>query len=247
MVMRFLSPRRLPNWMHRDHPIVQRHLRKPLLGGINQVIFGTTFVLFLLFGGLSLPMMYFLFSLIVLIQLAAGTVGKIHDERERHTWDLIRVAPFSRREVLLSTWAASLWQLNHTWLMPFYRLMQGIIIIGLMVFGLWLGNIPERLSLVVLVGGTLLIALQPFADMYFGGMVGLLSANLIAGRSSAQAAAIGMVLFYWGIWIALTSALVFADFSELTILHIIVLIGLCLLLPMTLGYGAFRLAQVVMH
>ncbi len=238
MLMRAFSPRWLPNWMRRDHPIVQRHLRKPLLGGINQVIFGTTFVLFLLFGGLSLPMMYFLFSLIVLVQLAAGTVGKIHDERERRTWDLIRVAPFSRREVLLSTWAASLWQLNRTWLMPFYRLMQGIIIIGLMVFGLWLGNIPERLSLDVLVGGTLLIALQPFVDMYFGGM---------AGRTNAQAAAIGLVLLYWGMWIALTSALVFADFNHLTTLHIVTIIGLCLLLPVTLGYGAFRLAQAVMR
>jgi hypothetical protein len=247
MLIRFLPPRWLPNWMRRDHPIVQRHLRKPLLGGINQVIFGTTFVLFLLFGGLSLPMMYFLFSLIVLVQLAAGTVGKIHDERERRTWDLLCVAPFARREVLLSTWAASLWQLNRTWLMLFYRLMQGIIIIGLMVFGLWLGNIPERLSLTVLVGGTLLIAVQPFVDMYFGGMVGLLTANLIAGRGSAQAAAIGMVLLYWGLWIVLTSALVLADFNDLTVLHIATVISLCLLLPVTLGYGAFRLAQEVMR
>jgi hypothetical protein len=232
--------------MHRDHPIVRRHLRKPLLGGLNQLIFGATFVLFLLFGGLSLPMMYFLFSLIVLVQLAAGTAGKIHDEREHCTWDLIRVTPLAHREVLLSTWAASLWQLNRTWLMPFYRLMQGVIVIGLIVFGLWLGNIPERLSLAVLLGGTLLIALQPFADMYFGGMVGLFTANLVAARSGAQAAAIGLVLLYWGIWIALTSVLVFADFNDLTALHIFAVIALCLLLPMTLGYGAFRLAQAIM-
>jgi hypothetical protein len=247
MLMRLVPPRFLPDWMRRDHPLVQRHLGKPLLVGMNQVLFGTTFVLFLLFGGLSLPMLYLLLSLILLIQLAAGTVGKIYDERERCTWDLIRVAPFSRREVLLSTWAASMWQLNRTWLMPFYRLMQGIVIIGLIVFGLWLGNIPTHLSLLALVGGTLLIAIQPFVDVYFGGMVGLLAANVIGGRTSAQATAIGMVVFYWTIWMALISALIFADFNDLTAAQIVSVIGVCLLLPAGLGFGAFRWAVAAMR
>jgi hypothetical protein len=247
MLMRLVPSRYLPDWMRRDHPLVQRQLRKPLLVGMNQVMFGTTFVLLLLFGGLSLPMLYLLFSLILLIQLAAGTVGKIYDDRERRTWDLIRVAPFSRRELLLSTWAASMWQLNRTWLMPFYRLMQGIVIIGLLVFGLWLGNIPAHLSLLALVGGTLLIAIQPFVDVYFGGMVGLLAANVITGRTGAQATAIGLVLFYWTIWMALISALIFADFKDLTAVHIVTVIGVCLMLPTSLGYGAFRWAIAAMR
>jgi hypothetical protein len=233
--------------MRRDHPLVLRHLRKPLLPGVNQIIFGTTFVLFLMFGGLSLPALYLLFSLLVLIQLAAGTVGKIYDERERFTWDLIRVTPYSRREVLLGTWAAGMWQLNHTWLMPFYRLMQGIVIVGLIVFGLWFGNIPAHLALPMLVGGTLLIALQPMVDMYFGGMVGVLAANLLKERSGAQAAAIVTVLVYWGMWIALTSALILSDLDALTTLHLGGVVVLCLLLPVALGYGAFRLAIAVMR
>jgi|FLYN01.1.fsa_nt_gi hypothetical protein len=246
MLMRLLPSRYFPHWLRQEHPIVQRHLRKPLVDGINQILFGTTSVLFLLFGGLSLPMLYLLFSLIVLIQLAAGTVGKIHDERERCTWDLIRVAPFSRRELLLSTWAASLWQLNRTWLMPFYRLMQGIVIVGLMVFGLWLGNIPPHLSPMVLVSATLLIALQPSVDMYFGGMIGLLAANMYHGRAGAQAIAVGVVLLYWGVWIALTGALFLSDLNQLTALHVGLVVGICLLLPSILGYSALRVAEVTM-
>ncbi len=247
MPLRLIPAKYLPVWMRRDHPLVQRHLRKPLSRSMNQVLFGTTFVLFLLFGGLSLPALYLLLSVIVLVQLAAGTVGKIHDERERFTWDLIRATPYSRREVLLGMWAAGMWQINHTWLMPFYRLMQGIVIIGLMVFGLWFGNIPAQLALPLLVGGTMLIALQPIVDMYFGGMIGLLAANVMKARIGAQGAAVAIVLLYWSMWIALTSALVLSDFNDLTSLHLAGVVGLCLLLPLTLGYGAFRLAEAVMR
>jgi len=233
--------------MRRDHPIVQRNLRKPLMQNINPVIFGTTFVLFLLFGGLGLPLLYLLFSLVVLVQLAAGTVGKIYDERERFTWDLIRVAPFSRRAVLLCTWAAGLWQMNSTWLMPFYRVTQGMVIVGMLVLGLWLGHIPAHLSLAFLVGSTLLITLQPIVDTYFGGMVGLLAANVVRERMGAQLAAMTVVMLYWGTWIALISVLVFSDLNDLTSLHLGAIFGFCLLLPLTLGYGALRLAEMTMR
>jgi len=247
MLKRLISPEWLPSWMHRDHPLVQRHLRKPLVAGLNQLVFGTTFGLFLLFGGLSLPMLYLTFSLIVLVQLAAGTAGKIYDEREHSTWDLIRVAPYSRREVLMSTWAAGFWQLHRTWVVPFYRLLQGVVIVGLMVFGLWLGDIPQNLSIALIVGGTLLIALQPFVDMYFGGMVGLLAANLIPGRMSAQVTAASVVLIYWGAWIALVLAIFFSDLHILTLEQIALVVGFPLLLPVLAGYMAFRLAEAVMR
>jgi hypothetical protein len=242
MVMRLFPSRWLPFWLRNDHPIVRRHLRKPLLGGLNQMIFGSTFGLFLLFGGLSLPMMYLLFSLIVLVQLASGTAGKIYDERERHTWDLIRAAPFTRREVLLSTWAAGIWQIDRTWLMPFYRLLQAIVVVGLLVFGLWLGDIPGHLYLPLLVSGTLLIVLQPLVDMYFGGMIGLLMANLVQGRAIAQAAAACVTLVYWVSWIALSFVVVFSDLTQLTIAQVFLVVSFPLLLPMILGYVAFRVA-----
>lgn len=247
MLLRFLSPRWLPVWMRRDHPIVQRYIRQPFTQNINPVIFGTTFVLFVLFGGLGLPLLYLLFSLVMLVQLAVGTVGKIYDERERFTWDLIRVTPFSRREMLLCTWAASVWQMNSTWLMPFYRVTQGMVIVGLLVLGLWLGHIPAHLSLAFLVGSTLLITLQPVVDIYFGGMVGLLAANVVRERMGAQMAAITAVMLYWGMWIALVSALVFSDLNDLTSLHLGAIFGLCLLLPLTLGYGALRLAEMTIR
>jgi hypothetical protein len=239
--MRLFPSRWLPLWLRNDHPIVRRHLRKPLLGGLNQMIFGGTFSLFLLFGGLSLPMMYLLFSLIVLVQLAAGTAGKIYDERERHTWDLIRAAPFSRREVLLCTWAAGIWQIDRTWVMPFYRLLQAIVVVGLLVFGL-MGDIPAHLSLPLLAGGTLLITLQPLVDMYFGGMVGLLTANVIQGRAIAQAAAVCVTLVYWGAWIALSAAVVFSDLTQLTLAQVFLVVSFPLLLPTIVGYAAFRVA-----
>jgi len=55
------------------------------------------------------------------------------------------------------------------------------------------------------------------------------------------------VLFYWTIWMAIISALMFSDFNGLTAAHLVTVIGVCLLLPASLGYGAFRWAVAAMR
>lgn len=235
-----------PAWTRPDHPIVQRYLRKPFTQRYNYAILGGVISLFLLFGGLSLPLLYFLFSLTVLLHISVGTADKIQTERECFTWDLVRAAPFSRSEVLLSIWASSVHQLHRTWLMWIYRLLQGLIVVGLIVFALWFGEIPAQEWLVVLVGGTLVILVQPYADMYYSGMVGLLSAHLVHDRLTAQGVATGAVIAYWLAWIGLALLILLSNMTRVTGAQIMLVLLLPLLLPLVVGYSAFRFARFLM-
>lgn len=236
------SSRWLPAWTQRDHPVVRWQLRNPALKGINGVIFGSTVGLFLIFGSLSLPMLYFLLSLMVIIQLAVGTTRKIHTQEDNRVWELILATPLPRHEVLLGTWAAGMWQIQQTLLMPIYRLMQALIVIGILVFGLWFAEIHIQPWLAMLVGGTLVIIVQPLADMYFGGMIGLLSANLIKDRVLAQAFAITAVLMYWAVDISIVLLLLSYDLSNLSAGRVIAALVAPVVLPTALGYCAFKLA-----
>jgi hypothetical protein len=232
--------------MRNDHPIVRRYLRKPILMRVNLLILCSVIGLFLLLGGLSLPILYFLFSLVVLIQIAVTTADKIHDERAGFTWDLMRITPFTRSEVLLSMWAASIRQLNRSWIMYVYRLLQGLIVIGLMVFSMLFAEIPMHQWILVLLTGTMVIVLQPFAELYFSGMVGLLSANLIQDRVNAQGFAVVTVLTYWLAWIVAALVVILANLDHLDFTHIATVLILPLLLPLALGYGAFLIAKIRM-
>ncbi len=233
----------LPMWLRQGNPLVQHHLRQPALRYFRNLMFGSSIGLFALFGGLSLPMLYLLLSLVILLQLAAGTAERVYRAQEVHTWDLMRVAPFSRREVLLSTWAAGIWQLNRTWTVPLYWVLHGLVIMGVMVFGLWLGEIPMRQAGLVLLGGTLLIALQPFIAMYFSGMIGLLCASLFGDRIMSLAIAGLVVLFYWAFWIGGILLLAAADLDEIEAVQIVGIISLPLLIPLGAGYIAQRVAE----
>src|SRR5262249_10166493 len=131
----------IPASLRLRHPLVQHHLRKPVQPYFRFVVLIGSGLLFMLFGGLSLPMLYLFLSLLIFIQLAAGTAERIYRSQEVCTWDLIRVAPFSRRDVLLSTWAAGVWQLNRIWIVSVYWVLHGLVILGVMIFGLWFGEI----------------------------------------------------------------------------------------------------------
>ena len=233
-----------PAWTRRTHPIVSLYLRKPLSQmRFNYFIVICAVLLFLLFGSFSLPMLYFLFSLIVLIQIALATGDKIHFGREGYTWDLVRATPFSQREVYLSLWVASVWQIHQTWMMFFYRLFQGVVVVGVMVFALLLAEIPIMQWMLVLVFGTLVIAVQPFADMYYSGMVGLLSASLTHDRAAGQGLAIGGVLAYWLLWFLLSALVVLLNLERPTLEQVLLILSIPVLLPLTLGFCFFRATQ----
>lgn len=235
-----------PSWARADHPIVQRHLRKPFTQRYNYAILAAVLSLFILFGGLSLPLLYFLFSLTVLMLVSVGTLDKILSERESFTWDLLRSAPFAPGEILLSTWASSIHQLNRTWIMWIYRLLQGLLIVGLMIFSLWFGDIPSQHWLVLLVCSTLVIVLQPYADMFYSGMIGLLLAHIIRDRLTAQGIAIGAVVLYWLAWVGLAVLIVLSNTGQISALHITVVMLLPVVLPFIIGYIAFRIARKLM-
>jgi hypothetical protein len=238
---------RLPTWipasLRQEHPLVQHHLRQPALRYFRQAIFFGSIGFFLLFGGLSLPMIYFFLSLIILIQLAVGTAERIYRAQEVHTWDLIRVAPFSRRDVLLSSWAAGMWQINRTWTMPVYWVLHGMIILGVIVFGLWTGEIPLSQATLLVVSGTFLIVLRPLAEMYFSGMVGLLCASLINDRVLSLAAAGLAMLFYWSLWIGGVLLLAAADLEQISAPQMLLVVSLPILIPILVGYTAQRVAE----
>jgi hypothetical protein len=235
-----------PNWMRADHPIVQRYLRQPLLVRFNLLILTVVIGLFLLFGGLSLPMLYFLFSLVVLLQVALATADKVYSERAGSTWDLVRTAPFTPTEILLSLWIASIRQLNRTWMMLLYRLLQGMLVIGMLVFGLWYAEIPGQSWLLLLICGTFVIVAQPFAEMYYSGMIGLLCASLTRDRLNAHSFAVGAVLVYWLSWIALVLFIMMSNLNQLVFAHILAALMIPLLLPLILGYTAFQFARAQM-
>jgi len=237
----------IPAALRQGHPLVQHHLRQPALRHFRHLIFGSSIGLFVIFGGLSLPMLYLLLSLVILIQLAAGTAGRIHRAQAIHTWDLIRVAPFSRRDVLLSTWAAGVWQLTRTWTIPLYWLLHGFVILAVMVFGLWMGEIQVGQAGIIMFGGTLLIALQPFTQMYFSGMIGLLCASLFSDRQLALVAAGLVVLCYWALSLGGVLLLAAADLEQLGTGQLAGALSLPLLLPLVIGYSAQRVAERKLH
>jgi len=235
--------RALPPPLRQSHPLVQHHLRQPALRHFRHLIFGSSIGLFMLFGGLSLPMLYLLLSLVIFVQLATGTAQRVYRAQEVHTWDLIRVTPYSRRDVLLSTWAAGIWQLNRAWTIPLYWVLHGLVILGVIVFGLWLGEIPISQATAVVLGGTLLIAFQPFVEMYFSGMVGLLCASLFDDRALSLAAAGLLVLAYWSLWLGGILLLTAIDLSRLETAQLVGILTLPLLLPSIMGYAAQRIAE----
>ncbi len=203
-----------------------------------------TIVAFLFLGGLSLPVVYCIFWLVALLFIATSTVDKVYRERERFTWDLVRLTPYTARELLLSLWAASLWQLNRTWLMWIYRLLHGFTVVGLMVFAVLFAEVPADEWLLLLFTGTLLIVMQPYTEMYFCGMVGLVIANHLQDRGSAQGLAVGAVLLYWLTYVVGGMILLYSAGMNLTAEQLNGLFVLPLLVPVLLGYLAQRVAEL---
>jgi hypothetical protein len=243
MQIQRLNTNWIPLSLRMEHPLVQHHLRQPVQPYFRFLVLIGSGILFLMFGGLSLPILYLFLSLLIFIQLAAGTAERVYRAQQVHTWDLIRVAPFPRRDILLSMWAAGVWQLNRIWIVSVYWILHGLVILGVIIFGLWFGEIPSNHAILVIFSGTLLIALQPLVEIYFSGMVGLLCASLIDDRTLSLALAGFCALCYWGIWIVSILILSAADLKQLTSTQMAALLSLPLLLPLLAGYGAQRLAE----
>ena len=233
----------LPLWSKSTHPIVIRYRGQPVLKRFQIMLVILSVVAFLLLGGLSLPVVYCLFWLVALLFVATSTAEKVYHERENLTWDLVRLTPYSTRELLLSLWAASLWQLNRTWLMWIYRVLHAFTIVGLLVYVILIAEVPTDQWLTLLFMATLLIVLQPLMEMYYCGMIGLVAANHLPDRGSAQGLTVGAVLIYWFIYVAGSVALLYSAGRGLTAGHLNGLFMLSLLVPLALGYLAQRIAE----
>jgi hypothetical protein len=237
----------LPLYLRRDHPLVALHLRYTAVRSLKTVVFGSSIGLFLAFGGLSLPMLYFLLSLIIVIQLSAGTAYTIRRAQTAGMWDLICTAPFSGRELLLSAWGAGLCQVRQSWMMPIYRLLHGLVIIAAVVTLIWTAELTPTPAFILVIGGTLLIALQPYADMYLSGMAGLLCASAIRDRAWAIMVAGLVTLLYWSGWVGAVLLVIVARPEKITAGQIAFGVSLPLLIPVCLGYLAQRIAEHLMQ
>jgi hypothetical protein len=238
-----LAPIAFPHWLRRSHPVVQRYLRQSAPPYFQILIFGFAIGAFLLMGGLSLPVLYFLFSLLILIQIATSSASKIYQERRSATWDLMRLAPISSRELLLSVWAASFWQISRTWMMLAYRLLHGLMAVGVIIFNLAFAEVPADQTLVILVSGTIMIVAQPFAEMYFSGMVGLAGANRLRDQGNAQGLVIGIIILYWLSYTGMILALLLMQQTQPTTPQLVGIFVLPILLPLVLGSVALRIAE----
>jgi hypothetical protein len=157
--------------------------------------------------------------------------------------DLLNLTLLSRREILLSTWASGIWQLRQSWLMPLYRLSHGLMLIGVLVFTITFGEIPADKGLLVVLGVTSLIAFQPYAELYFTGMVGLLCASYIRDRFGALAVTAIIALVYWVLWIGAALLIAFSGLKTLQNSQIALVFALPLLLPTLIGFAAQRLTE----
>ncbi len=235
--------RTLPATLRQEHPLVRYYLRKSDSQKLKHVIFGSSIGLFLMFGGLSLPMLYLLLSLVILLQLAVSTVSKIHHQQTAGNWDLIRAAPFSQREILLSAWGAGVHQLRQTWTLLLYQALHGLIIIGGMVFLLASGELPVAYWPLILLGCTALIAFRPLVEMYFSGMVGLLCAGLTRDHVLALTTAVIAIFCYWLLVMGGALLVISADLKIVNAPLILAFLSAILFLPLCFGYAAQRLAE----
>ncbi len=243
MVKQLFSQNWLSPALRRNYPLTRFYLRKPPSTHVKQLIFGSSLGLFLLFGGLSLPMLYFLFSLITLLQLGTGTVQKVHRLQTDGIADLLNLTLLPRRQMVLSTWAAGIWQVRQTWLMLLYRLSHGFLLIGVLVFTITIGEISADKGMLVVIGITCLIAFQPYAEMYFSGMIGLVCATRIPDHVTALAAAAIITLVYWALWIAGALGIAFFGLKNLSAIQIAAVFALPILLPIAIGALAQRVTE----
>lgn len=246
-MIRYFAPAWLPHWMQSTHPIVRHYRSRPGIMWLRQIMFAGVIILFFLLGGLSLPVLYFAFSLMTITYNAASTAHKLHNARQQHTWDLLRVTPISRRELLLSTWAGTVWQLQDTWMLPFYLVLQVLAVLGVVVYGLWFDVIPLTYWAWWVTGGLLVILLQPLADMFYGGMIGVLSAGITRDRSSAQGLALCAAFMYWAAWFIFSMSLLTNSWQwGISGVQLSLLLGIPLVIPLIFGGLAFQLACAVL-
>jgi hypothetical protein len=228
----------------RKHPIIKRYLRQQVLNRFYTLVLLVAVALFLLLGGLSLPVLYCLFSLMILLHITVSTTDKIYAERESYTWELMRVTPLTSRELLLSVWAASVWQLNRTWMMIAYRVSHALIIVGVIVFSLLFADLPTEHWLPVLVSGTLVIVLQPYTEMYFSGMIAIAGASRLRDRGNALGLAVTATTLYWLIYVGLILGMFVVYGFELSAVQLLLIFFLPMVISMMLGFFAQRLAEV---
>jgi hypothetical protein len=235
-----ISPQLSISWLRRDHPIVERYLRRPQPRRLQALIAACASVTVLLFGSLGLPVIYLMFSLLLLAQMTVSTVEKAH---EAATWDLIRLTPFARRELLLSLWAASLWQLQRTWIMRIYQLLHAMVMIGVLVNSIVSNQFRPETALALVLVITLFIAVQPYAAMYFSGMTSLAIANRLRQRENAQGLALGLMLVYWLASVGSVLAFIYPYSNGLPGGRLNQLLLVPLLMPLILGWCALLLAK----
>ncbi|MAS37874.1 MAG: hypothetical protein CL610_28015 [Anaerolineaceae bacterium] len=236
-----------PRWLRSGHPIVRRYVRQPMPAYLQALLFAMMISVFLMLGGLSIPVLYCLFSLAVLVQVAVSSANKVYQARRSSTWDLVRIAPFSSRELLLSLWTASVRQLSRTWFMMVYRLLHAMTIIGVIVYTLLFTNTHPQQALLILLTGTAMIVVQPFAEMFFCGMVGLAGANRLRDQHNGQGFVVGVVVLYWLGYVGGVLALLMAQQMNLSGEQLVAIFVTPLILPALFGSVALRIAETALR
>lgn len=233
----------LPPALRRDHPLVRQHLNRLRSGRLAPMLGATAASLLVLFGGFGLPVLFGLCWLALLVWQAAGAAGRVRCAYTQGMWDLLLAAPFSRRELLLSTWAGSFWQIYPGRLTLLYRLLQVLAVTAIIVVSALLPAFPLQYGPLVVLAGVLAILAQPAAELYLSGMAGLWCGVALRGHIGALALAAGAMVFYWAGVLGMVLLLLFADPEGLDLGHVLAALLLPTLLPLLLGLGALRAAE----
>lgn len=199
-----------------------------------------------LFGGFGLPLLFGLCWLTLLVWQAASLAGRIRRAHTHGMWDLLLAAPFSRRELLLSTWAGSFWELYPGRLVMLYRLLQALAVTAIIVVGALLPAFPLHYGPLVVLAGVVAILAQPAAELYLSGMAGLWCGVALRGHTGALALAVGAMVLYWAAVLG-GVLLLFTDPESLGLAHILAALLLPTLAPLALGAGALHAAERALH
>ena len=226
-----------------DHPLLDYFRRQGGDRNFRPVIFGSSVGVFLLFGSLSLPILYLLLSLVIALYLSAGMSWRVHRAREAQIWELVQISPLFPRDILLTTWSAGVGQLIENRLIFFYRLVHGLMLMGLLIVSILFGELAPDQGLMLLVGATLLIIFQPAVEIYFSGMVGLCCATRIRDRAVSSAVAGMTVMIYWTAWVAGVLVITVTNLSHLQAVSLLIFFALLVALPLAIGCAAQYLAE----
>ncbi len=219
--MNLLNRIHLPAWAQLDHPLVQRELAElPAFLGADGNL--TVKMVLLAIAGLGLagaacgglwwpPIA----AALGLLPLLYGAM-LVNRDRAAQRWDMLRVTPYSIRELLLAKVSAVLYRLAPLLALLLAGQSLAYVLSSLMVLSMW-GTVAVNGVQVFSASPGMGAATLPGIGIFFGLtladtvvgfvlniVVGLLASTLTDGRGAAYAAAIGLRLLVAGLLTSIT-------------------------------------------